>query len=501
MDGGNRDYLRDARALVVLHQDGRDVAINLVWRTVIQAGEKQPAIMAREAGASHYCSVEGTVGYGKLPNTRSGQRHSQTDTNPITSLALLAIRRVGDLPALLALKLGDDKYWLCSFRNGEPAGPEAMVPSRDEFLSIIANAREQAIENDKAFTLFTDALPDSDSEFMSLEELLREPAAPGDVLQPVGTVRASATTGAKRSSGTFKSAFLGLGVPLLLAYGGYSYYQQDQEEKAAIERAEARRKQDKAVISPQEQWNQALQAAIRNRHAADAQLLQALRTSLGKVPVDWIGWQLKTVACTAPVEAINQPSKPANQTGAPRSWACVANYEAPRMQVATNAQLLAALPTGFSPVFIPTTKATLNWKVPHSAAPLDTKVLPSQSQTLIDLGSALQTLTPALSEPPTFAFVPLPDLVAPKDAAGVDLIRPASLETPVMATLNLKGPLRSLDSIIQSGIAADWSSLTVHLSDSKPATNDQTNPSASNTANTNASALNFELTGVVYAKN
>ena len=519
------DPQRAARDLVVVNHNGRDVAMNLLWRTVMQAGEKQPAIMAREAGASHYCSVNGTVGYGKLPKTRNGLRLRPTETTPITPVAMLAARRIGNTAALLALDIGNGNYWLCSLRNGVPFGPESFVTGLAQLLAILQEASDRAIDDEaEAFTLFTDAIPNSDSDGdsvpvmqfafplqpLTLNELLREQAAPGDVLQPVSSVRASGASGAtgdKPGSSKFKSMFLGLGVPLLLAYGGYSYYQQDKEEKAAIARAEALLKV-KPVINPEQLWNQALQAATRNRHAADAQLLRVMRTSLGKVPVDWLGWTLKTVTCSAvpvPVAASKGAVAPMNPPSSPASpssiWNCVANYEAPRGQLglATNAQLLAALPAGFSATFIPTTKAMLSWQVPHSAAPLDPRVLPSQSQALIDLGSALQTLTPALSEPPSFAFVPLPDLVAPKDDAGVTLMRPASLETPLMATLNLKGPLRSLDNIIQSGIAADWNSLAVHLSDTRPVVPDLVSTSAS--ASTPASAMTFELMGVVYAKN
>ena len=519
------DPQRAARDLVVVNHNGRDVAMNLLWRTVMQAGEKQPAIMAREAGASHYCSVNGTVGYGKLPKTRNGLRLRPTETTPITPVAMLAARRIGNTAALLALDIGNGNYWLCSIRNGLPFGPESFVTRLAQLLALLQEASDRAIDDEaEAFTLFTDAIPipGSDSEGegdgvpamqfafplqpLTLVELLLEQAAPGDVLQPVGSTRASGASGAtgdKPGSSKFKSVLLGLGVPLLLAYGGYSYYQQDQEEKAAIARAEALLKV-KPVINPEQLWQQALQAATKNRHAADALLLPVLRTSLGKVPVDWLGWKLKTVTCSAvpvPVAASKGAVAPMNPPSSPSSpWNCVANYEAPRAQlVATNAQLLAALPAGFSATFIPTTKAMLSWQVPHSAAPLDAKVLPSQSQALIDLGSALQTLAPALSEPPTFAFVPLPDLVAPKDDAGVTLIRPVSIETPLMATLNLKGPLRTLDTIIQSGIAADWNSLAVHLSDTRPVVPDLVSTSAS--ASTPASALTFELMGVVYAKN
>ena len=521
------DPQRAARDLVVVNHNGRDVAMNLLWRTVMQAGEKQPAIMAREAGASHYCSVNGTVGYGKLPKKSNGRHLRPTETTPITPVAMLAARRIGNTAALLALDIGNGNYWLCSIRNGLPFGPESFVTGYAQLLALLQEASDRAIDDEaEAFTLFTDAIPipGSDSEGegdgvpamqfafplqpLTLVELLLEQAAPGDVLQPVGSTRASGASGAtgdKPGSSKFKSVLLGLGVPLLLAYGGYSYYQQDQEEKAAIARAEALLKV-KPVINPEQLWQQALQAATKNRHAADALLLPVLRTSLGKVPVDWLGWKLKTVTCSAvpvPVAASKGAVAPMNPPSSPSSpasiWNCVANYEAPRGQLglATNAQLLAALPAGFSATFIPTTKAMLSWQVPHSAAPLDPRVLLSQSQALINLGSALQTLTPALSEPPTFAFVPLPDLVAPKDDAGVPLLRPASLETPLMATLNLKGPLRSLDNIIQSGIAADWNSLAVHLSDTRPVVPELVSASTS----TPASALTFELMGVVYAKN
>ncbi|MCX8518336.1 MAG: hypothetical protein ORN29_09840 [Rhodoferax sp.] len=525
----DKHYRRAARDILVLDagasESGRTVAVNLVWRTVMQAGDKQPAIMARDAGASHYCSVQGTVGYGKLPSTRNGLRPTATAA-AITPLALLAMRHisntVGNTAALLALTLGQGTYWLCSIRNGLPSGPEEVVASLDILRGILEEASDLAIDNEaESFTLFTDAIAGSASDMdiegldqgldarqfsfpvqaLTLNELLREQAAPGDVLQAVGISRGTSNNtgrGQGKASSPVRKAVMA-GLPLLLAYGGYSYYQQEQEEQASIAKAAAERAATEKVIDPAVLWSQAIQSATRHHHAADALVLKTLRSSLGKVPVDWLGWQLKSTSCSV---STTNPTAATAATERGRSWDCVASYEA-KEQSASFAQLQAAVPAGFSARFLPTTKASLHWAVQQSVAPLEVKTLPFQSQTILDLGSTLQGLRAELTELPSFTFVPLADLVPPKDKSGTAVAQPVSMETPVQASLNLKGPLRSLDSIIQQGIAANWSSLTVQLSDSKLLALDPANAVASinNNSTANTSALTFELSGVVYAKN
>jgi hypothetical protein len=515
---------------------GYEVAVGLVWRTVLLAGDRQAgANLAQAAGATHFTVVGGatqTVGYGILPRPKrglvseqlSGLRSGAKKQATPVPLAVLVARSIGNSAALVVLDLtalmgssealhAGETYWLCSIRAGSPLGPEETVGSRQELQDILNEASLRAAQNEgDGFTLYTDLDLQGDEsnslqfpiKALNVSEVLRQSMSAQDAMQEVRKASSKSSAPAPALIGL---CLAGAGL------AGYSYYEQDQAESAAqaVLAAQAAAAQTR-VIDPAALWNAAVHQATKGAHVANVQSLKDLRAALGKLPVDWMGWDLRAATCEAHESgtaksiaiAASAPaaSAPAGVAGsvniAPQiTWDCQAQYVpgTAKALVATNAQLNQATPAGFSATFEPTTKAALNWRVLQSAEPLDIATVPSQSQALIDFASALQDLSPQLTEKPNFSFAPMPGLVAPKDARGMPLVQPRSIEMPLQANITLKGPLRTLDLLTQRGVAAHWTKLTVRVAQALPLA-DAPSPAA------NApSALTFDLGGVIYAKN
>jgi len=515
-------YRRSSRDLIVLGDaaDGREVAVGLVWRTIMLAGERQAAVMAKEARATHFCLVPGeqAVGYGRMPEAKARITHflrpKSTAAREVTPLAILALRRFGSAAALLALDLGRDRYWLCSLRGGRPTGAEEVLYSREQLLDLLRRTwGESGAVRSEAVVLCTDLAELQNGvgvQPCSLRELLRQPSSPADQLRLVGR------TASNRSASM--SARLAL-IGVLAGYAGYSYYTQYQEEQAALKRAAQRAAAPKPLDSV-ELWGRELAKFSAGRNVPAVASLSRLRESVGAVPQDWLGWGLRSVACTARTteEASAASEAPPGSANHMQVWNCEARYESGvpsagsavgsmsagmRSRPATFAQLEQAVPAGFTAAFEPITKASLHWSVGVRTQALDLKSLASVSRVNVQIGSALQDIGPALMERPVFSFAAVPDLAAPHNEQGAPVAVPSTVVLPVQASLALRGPLRSIKTIIDHGIAADWTSLTITASapgqDAPGAAALAT--SAVLTPIANPSGLTFELKGILYAKN
>jgi hypothetical protein len=119
---------------------------------------------------------------------------------------------------------------------------------------------------------------------------------------------------------------------------------------------------------------------------------------------------------------------------------------------------------------------------------LDLNKLPTRNQHLVETASQLQTLLPAMSSMPSLSFTSS-GVSPPKSNAGADIPKPANIVLPSEAALSISAPLRTIDTLIDRGIAAEWRSLSLSYA------------AMSGPANTLlGSALQVQISGVLYAK-
>lgn len=477
---------RAARELVILQDDTgtgvRDIALGLVWRPLMLAnGARQAAAMAKEAKASHYVILPSkTIGYGILPK-RKGDKNKAT--SPATPVAALAIGRLGSANALLAIDIGQGETWICILRNQRPEGAEEIVRSdtADE-ASVVQRVNDiRRVPGNDDLQVYSDVVLKRipDAKPLSLADLTSQPSMPGGQLQAVA---------AGGGSGTIPKPILIGSVLVGVAYMGNYLYTSAEEEQATskklAELAESARSEDPSVA-----WKIALAAIPAGRNQPNVTTLALLSEKLASAPVNWLGWELKQISCTASER---------KETGQP--WACQAGYEpALKGKHATNLELSKAVPAGMQVEFLPTTRANLSWAFESKTSALDAASLPMVQQALVETASSLQNLQTVLTEPPTYSFAPIKGITAPTGRLGQAIERPKDMALPQEARLVVNGPLRVIDSLIQSPILADWKTLTVTF---KPDAASQALMPAQGSLNANSptrSALMLTLEGSLYA--
>ena len=493
---------RAARELLILQDDVgtgvRHLAVGLVWRPLMQADSARSAsTMAKDAHASHFAVLPTKVcGYGIVPKAwfkkQKAAIRGKAHGPQITPVAALAISRLGSTPALLAIDLGEGETWLCVLRNQRPEGSEEIVRSNSgdakDARAALQRIREiQAIPGNDNLILHTDLAnaKANGAVALSLADLTSLPFTPGSQLQPIG---------AAASSDTVPKPVLVTALVGILGYIAYSQYTAYEVAELAAKKA-AERARSEISENPQAAWQAAIAASIpKNRRQPGVAVLQALRTHLTNVPVDWLGWDLKSLKCQAQAT----PSDP--KAGTAQAWDCLAQYEpAAKGRPATNLELSRAVPTGMHAEFLPTTHASLAWRFEVPVAALDAKSLPTKLSVLMQTASKLQELNPFLTEAPNFAFAPM-KVVEPKTAGGQVIARPADVALPLEGALVVHGPLRVMKTLVDASIAADWKSMSLAVNrDAGGAVNTPLVDSAA-TAPNKQSMLMLTLEGALYAQ-
>jgi len=479
---------RAARELLILQDDTgtgvRYLAVGLVWRPLLQAnGARHAATMAKEARATHFTVLPTKVaGYGVLP--KSFLKKNKGDVGAITPVASLAIGRVGATPALLAIDLGEGETWICVLRNQRPEGAEEILRNAvGDNKAVLQRLRElQSAPGNEDLQLYTDIsnAKTTDSKALSLADLASQPVLPGSQLQLVG---------AGGGSGALPRPVMALGIVGAVAYLAYNQYTSFQAEELAAQKAAARALAEQSN-NPAAAWKSALANLPNGRNEPSTAALTALRSNLASVPVDWLGWELKSLKCQA------QSRKDTGQV-----WECLALYDpSPRGRRATNLELSRAVPAGMRVDFAPTTRASLAWSFDVETTPLETDALPTKQSVVLHTASRLQELRPVLSEAPVFVFSPLKGLVEPKTPGGQPIPKPPEISLPLEAALVVHGPLRSMQALSDRSIAADWKSLSVAVNRDSAAASATPLGDVSARSTEMQSLLMLTLEGTLYAQ-
>jgi len=450
----------------------RALVLGLNWRTIMLAGGSNAAItIAREGEATHYCVVGGqTVGYGLVPKDKV-----QTLPEQSFPAALLAGRQhAGD--ALFALTLSEVEVWVVQTRNGRPSGLDEVLIDRNngqvEQLALAWLAKRT--KQNSSSIVYTDLnVGDLGVKVYpsTLQSLMTTPAMPADLLLALPAANFFAQI--KIPMPLLKVA--GAVFALWAANVGYETWDATvTQERRAEELAQRQQNED-----PKKVWTDSINQLSLGRLNPSIDNLRPLRTSLGALPVNWRGWHLKTAVC-----------KPKTPSAGKQTWFCSASYESDgKISTATNLELEASAPKDFTVKFAPTQSLSLEWSVLTEVKPLNILELPTRAHQLLVTASKLQELLPALSDAPKITFTPL-TVTPPRRADGTAIPMPTNFELPTEAAISLKGPLRTIDALVDRGVIAEWKGLTLSYAQTAP-----------ESANLRTSALQVELNGILYAKN
>ncbi|MFT0532475.1 hypothetical protein ACMHYJ_06510 [Castellaniella hirudinis] len=170
-------------------------------------------------------------------------------------------------------------------------------------------------------------------------------------------------------------------------------------------------------------------------------------------PVRLAGWVLKSLHC--------QPGAPAD------AWQCRSEYRRtdPR---ADNRGLLQAAPPGWRLDFPSLDQAQARWNLAVAGQVADPETLPRARLVARDWASALQAVLPAFTALRVHSPQPVP-LVAPRDAEGQALPRPAGFPQLATRLVKVEGPLRSAGLLAPLAQAVSWTKATVtHAPGTRP---------------------------------
>lgn len=450
-----------APKIEVVHDEHTDTqwAFGLRWRSMVGAvGLAAAQEIVTKAKGSHFIVRHTSVGYCTLPKEVSGSVYC--------AAAVAARKHLGT--AIFCLNLQPQQYWFAVAQNGSPSGVDEVIGGMGEreaaehVRAIIAQYKGEAV------TVLTDIPPgvvDGQLQFAlhDLIDLFRDDSD-------------SLTAIAKQAISIPKPfMYAGFAGMLLIAgVQGWSYWDEYQKAQAL----QAVRSQEE---SPEEAWGAAFKKFLAAHTKASPEALDAVRASLGNVPVYWHGWVLTGARCKA---------GDFNAARKQRPWTCQATYERARVADTTEQFKSLVEKSGLaqSVTFTSISTAQLGWSIQQPAEPMAINNLQEQDKLNVGVASILQEYLPALAAKPDFKMASL-ELEAPKRPDGKAHPKPPSIPTVYRGELVLKGPLRSIDTLTGQLPMVEWEAVGLVYSKGSP----------TETA-LGSSLLMAEVTGKAYGK-
>jgi hypothetical protein len=460
-----------ARTLQFLQNSNgsRTLVLGLNWRAIlISGGAKTVLDRARAAGATHYCMVGvQTLAYGRVVVDKH-----QVIPEQVYPAALLASRLTSS-EGLFALTLSPTEVWVAVVRNGRPLGFDEVLTDTTGNLPVLVRDWLVGKRDQQHRTVFTDVA-------LNMSDLKTQPCALANLM--VATVMAKDVLLVLPPSSwlariRIPKPVMQFGFLVLVLWLGNAAWEfWTQHVKAEAERAMAA--MQRASDDPMLRWRQALSGLGAGRAHPQANTLTPVRTSLGRLPARWGNWTLKGAQCL-------EKSIEAGQ----QTWHCTASYVPPDgLDVATNLQLNDLVPQGFQPKFVSMKQASLEWSVSGQVQPLNVNQLPTRQHHALDTTSLLQRYASALSTVPELKFSPI-KVTPPQSSGGAPIPLPDQTNLPSEAPFTLRGPLRSIDALIQRGLPAQWRALSLTYREGAGASSSLL-----------GSVIEAQLEGVMYAK-
>lgn len=442
----------------------RALAFNLQWRSVVTAGGDVEAIrVARAAKANHYTVVGSSTGFGKVLGKPA------TWPSKIYSASAVAAHYYGG-STLILLEIDKDsrEYWVAVSVHGQPSTVDSFWAgaSLSEVIAAAQRQIEAHAEDGVSLQVY--------SNIEGLTEL-------GEVKHCNLLDLAGAAQGQETLVKRVPAAGPSLPKPMIYAIGGLvvvgigvkGYQMLEAKRRAEAAAANVIVEEDPSVA-----WTRVIDEWRAGRAAPDGNGLQSVRQSLDAVPAAWYGWILARTVCQANPIAVGQ---------ATQAWACTATYQRTPGARLTR-EMKPLIPQGWSVAFTPLNQMQASWTVSQAATQIDLSKIGPADGHLIETVSRLQRLQPGLSMEPSFAFVPV-EIVAPKRSDGTSVGQDQRVEGLKQATLNLRGPLRSIDAVAAEGIPVTWTAITISYEPTS------TKPGLT------SSAVMADAQGLLYAKN
>jgi hypothetical protein len=418
--------------LVSIGKSNDVLVFGMRWRTLVTSGTTRDGLMkmAMKEGATHFIRQRQQIGYCQLPPIEPGMT--------LFPAALLAAKNhAGDALYVLNTAEQEGHYWVARTRGGHPTSlDEFIVGTQDLLLERVRSLVTEGDANEiLIFTNISDITRMPNVREFSVQDLFDIARSVQESLQPV-----------VKPKRTFPKPVRYALLTSLLVLCGQSGYRYWSEYKAA----EAKRLSKSNQLTPEEAWAPIIQKFESNLNASSLSGMQSVRDEIYKAPVIWSGWQLRTVKCK-----VNQAQVVASSV----NWACVAEYQRGRIAL-NNKEMEALIGTKWKPKFIDIGLMQVAWDLKVDRVPMRIGDLQDHVQMQIASVSAIQELLPALSTPPTMVFK-LVELVPPKNEQGMAIPKPDSFPNLYQMPVSIKGPLRSIEAVIEATPNVDWNTFDV----------------------------------------
>lgn len=466
-----------APLIILADEDGgKSLAFGLTWRAVASRNgtQAEAAGVARAAGATHLIFKQQQYGYGAVPADAVGQIH------PAAQVA--ARQHGGD--GLYAIRIEAGIYWLAVIRGGQPSAVDRVIHADNDVtvLDLAQEEIESAVGDEVHYTVYTNIESHGLAgkvNGLSADDLLMMAAGDDDLLEPL-----------PRSSSILpKPVLYTLLIAAAVGIGNKAWTIHQDRERARLARMNVVPEEP-----PEQAWARVTSRWAADHAAADSGGLTAPRAALGRTPILWGGWMLESATCSAvPAQGAAARGTSAaagtNSSGASRAWSCAARYLRPATGRVNRDMGEIALP-GWSVQYQGLDTIVASWSVQQPAELFKFEALRSVAFHQVETVSRLQNVLPAFGTIGAIKFssVAFPP---PKKPDGTSYPIVASVPQLQAGEISAKGPLRSVDALIDVGVEADWTQLRIGFV-----------PNASGTAMTlKSSSITAEVKGVIYAKN
>jgi len=457
--------------LIADHTGNKAIVFGLQWRSVATSGGRDSAAkFARSARASHFIYRGQQIGFGTIPG-----RAKDLPPNIYPAALLAARQHAGD--SLYVVRIDSGAYWLALIRNGSPTSTDRFVEGVDD-AGVLAMARdifEPLLEDGIKLGIFTNIERSGidEARLASVEELLDLAMMEDDRLQvvPAGGIKIPKPV----------LGVLALAVLFLVAQRGYAMWKDAERAKIAAQNVVV---EEDPVVA----WDRSIEKWSQGVTGHNPTGLALVRDSMADLPTVWDGWILSRSSCTQQSEAAaSAPTADGSVAPAKTAWSCMASYERQPGGSLTR-EMVTKVPPRWTVSFTPLNLMQLSWSVDSPRDPMVIESLPKKGHHNIETVSKLQRLSPVLAQVPSFAFSPV-DIPPPVSSSGVAFPPDDRASGIVKADLSVRGPLRSIDALLNSGIDVAWNSLTLSYAP------------AGSQAGIQSSVITAEAVGVMYAKN
>lgn len=424
----------------------------LSWKVLLgQNPEKMALAESKRARATHYVYSDksGNVGYTKLKAVDKNTKY--------VSMARLFAASNPSSTVFLALSINEQQTWVCAVSNGSVLTGYDVVTSDHGVVEQLRDAIEKR---------FSEALFWGDISGISLE-----PAFNWESLSDSLTNPARVSSATLRTLDGGLSSFLAsipksvIWLVALSVLGVIS-------TKFVVPLAKKYIASREVVIveDPDALWLQVLEEHFKAIKVSSPGSLQQLANSIDSIPTLIEGWRIQNMNCLWTAKA----------------WKCAAKYQSSSRHQ-TNAAFNSAKPADWTLAWDFLNGVTASFDLPATARPISQKTMRSQSYQELTTASQIQAVRPFINDgsKPLEKFSPI-KIAPPKFAKGEPVPLPVALKLPLVASVTLVTPIRTI-SIMDWTDEVAWKKVSISFNIKKiPGKND--------------SFVMVDLSGEIYAQ-